>query len=101
MTIFQFAWPQLDISPCSYQSNSVIALILLCLATLFSYSSKLFLFCIISYRNFQKHLVNVVVNIRVGMAWYLYGIYLIRQNNFSYILFESIMLCDSGIHCVL
>ena len=32
MTIFQSTWPQLDISPCSYQSNSVKALILLCLA---------------------------------------------------------------------
>ena len=35
----------LDISPCSYQSNSVIALILLCLAAPF-YSPKLFLFSI-------------------------------------------------------
>ena len=35
MTIFQFAWLQLDISPCFYQSNSVIALILLCLAAPF------------------------------------------------------------------
>ena len=35
MTIFQSAWPQLDISPCSYQPNSVIALILLYLTTPF------------------------------------------------------------------
>ena len=35
MIIFQSTWPQLDISPCSYQSYSVIALILLYLAVPF------------------------------------------------------------------
>ena len=41
--MFQSTWPQLDISPCSYQPYSVIALILLYLALLF-YSHRLFLF---------------------------------------------------------
>ena len=35
MTIFRSAWPQLDITPCSYQSNLVIALILLYLSVPF------------------------------------------------------------------
>ena len=35
LTIFQSAWLQLDISPCSYQSSLVIVLILLCLAAPF------------------------------------------------------------------
>ena len=35
MIIFQSTWPQLDISSCSYQSYSVIALILLYLAVPF------------------------------------------------------------------
>ena len=35
MIIFQPNWPQLDISPYSYQSYSVIALMLLCLAVPF------------------------------------------------------------------
>ena len=44
MIIFQSTWPQLDISSCSYQSYSVIALILLYLAAPFFYSHRLFLF---------------------------------------------------------
>ena len=46
MTIFQSAWLQLDISPYSYQSYSVIALILFCLAVCF-YRVQAILFSII------------------------------------------------------
>ena len=47
MIIFQSTWPQLDISSCSYQSYSLIALILLCLAASFFYSHRLLLFGIL------------------------------------------------------
>ena len=49
MTMFQLAWPQLDISLCSYQSYLVIALILFCLAAPF-FTALSELFCL-AYEN--------------------------------------------------
>ena len=62
MIIFQSTWPQLDISPCSYQSYSVIVLILLCLAVPF-YNPRLFLFGIShifdkAIKNCQKRILH-------------------------------------------
>ena len=62
MTKFQSAWLQLDINLCSYQSNSVIELILLCLAVPF-YSHKLFLFSLIHiFDNIKKSVKERLVN---------------------------------------
>ena len=61
MTIFQSAWLKLDISPCSNQSNLIIALILFCLVATF-YSPKLFLFSI-------SHIFdNIIKSVRIKVS---------------------------------
>ena len=57
MIIFQSTWPQLDVSPCSYQSYSVIAMILPCLAEPFFIATSCF--CL-AYDTFFDNTMKVV-----------------------------------------
>ena len=82
MIIFQSTWPQLDISSCSYQSYSVIALILLYLAAPFFYSHRLFLFGI-------SHIFNKTIKSCQKKEYYTLVKYMQRTINTSVCVYSS------------
>ena len=64
-TIFQSAWPQPYISPCSYQSNLVIALFLLCLAAPFLIVLSCFVYIFVRRKVCQLNAASEAIHQRI------------------------------------